>query len=214
MNSIQIAPSQDSLFQSIQLLNAYEKAINANVISTITDRQGMIIYANEKFCEVSKFELSAILGQNHRIINSGHHPREFFHELWATISSGQVWHGEVKNKASDGTFYWVDTVIVPIKDANDRNTHYLSLRMLITDRKNLEEKRYQYVTSLEILLVMTSSKIKKPLSECVIQMNELKSDKPISKDDLNDVLDKLSQTVKQLDTFTNELNVFIREMVK
>src|SRR5687768_11775421 len=112
---MQIAHSPDSLFQSMHLLQAYEKAINTNVISTITDKEGIIVYANEKFCEVSKYELVAILGQNHRIINSGHHGKEFFNELWASITKGDVWHGEIKNKASDGSFYWVDTVIVPIK---------------------------------------------------------------------------------------------------
>lgn len=209
-----LAPSPDSLFQSMQLLKAYEKAINTNIISTITDKEGNIVYANDKFCEVSKYALHSILGQNHRIVNSGHHPKEFFRNLWATITKGDVWHGEILNKASDGTLYWVDTVIVPIKNDGDRTTHYLSLRTLITDRKNLEEKKSKYVSSLEVLLVMTSNSIKAPLSSCVKQINELKGDMVIVKSDLKGVLENLSQTVKKLDGFTSELSVFIREMAK
>ncbi len=209
-----IATPPEDLFQSLQLLEAYEKAINANVISTITDKAGIIVYANEKFCEVSKYSLDAILGENHRIINSGHHSRDFFNDLWTTISQGHVWHGEIMNKASDGSFYWVDTVIVPIKDERERITHFLSLRMLITDRKKLEDKRSQYVSSLEVLLVLTSSNIKDPLSACVKQLDELKGDKPIVKDDLKGLVENLSKTVKQLDIFTHELSVFIREIVQ
>src|SRR5687768_10916114 len=163
----------DSLFESMRLLRAYEKAINANVISTITDKAGTIVYANQKFCEVSKYPLEAILGQNHRIINSGHHPREFFNDLWSTIAKGDVWHGEIRNKARDGSFYWVDTVIVPIRDDSEKITHFLSLRMLITDRINLEQKKSHYLSSLEVLLVMTSNKIQKPLAVCLKQIQSL-----------------------------------------
>lgn len=215
MNSIQVSPSPDTLFQSLQLLRAYEQAINTNVISSITDKVGTIVYANEKFCQVSKYNLAAIMGQNHRIINSGHHPKEFFNDLWVTIAKGEVWKGEIRNKASDGSFYWVDTVVVPIKDDGDRTTHYLSLRNLITDRKNLEEKKALYVSSLEVLLVMTSSNIKEPLAACVKQINELKDDDPTAvRSDLKKVLTNLGNIVKQLDAFMNELNVFIRETVK
>ncbi|MCW3077108.1 MAG: hypothetical protein JWO32_1717 [Bacteroidetes bacterium] len=202
------------LFNTMQLLQAYEQGIDENIISTITDSKGIIVHANKKFCEVSKFSVGEIIGQNHRIINSGYHPKEFFINMWQTISAGKVWHQEIRNKAKDGTFYWVDTVIVPIKDKDETISHFLSLRTLITDRKILEKKKEQYVSSLEVLLVMTSNKVKKPLMKCLDEINNFDRDKLINKPELTQMVNNLRVSVAELDNFTNELSVFIREMEK
>ncbi len=137
-------------FDTLQLLQAYERAIDENIISSITDTHGTILSVNRKFCETSKYAADELVGQNHRIVNSGYHPKAFFATMWRTITAGQVWHSEIRNKAKDGSYYWVDTVIVPVKNNDDRITHYLSLRTLITERKNQERRKDEQHRSLEV----------------------------------------------------------------
>lgn len=200
-------------FETPQLLHAYELAIECNIIASMTNSKGVIVYVNQKFCDVSKYTHNELIGQNHKIIKSAHHPKAFFVDMWRTIGKGNLWHKEIKNKAKDGTYYWVDTVIVPVLDEGKKITHYLSLRTLITDRKLLEEKNAQYLSSLELLLVMTSNKIKSPLATCLKQMNILDKEK-IDKNEIKKIIDNLKLSTTELIAFTKELDTFIRDMKK
>jgi PAS domain S-box-containing protein len=199
-------------FNSIKILQAYKKAIDANIITTITDVKGVILYVNSKFCEVTMYAEKEVIGQKHNIINSGYHPKDFFKDMWQTIGHGHVWNKEIKNKAKDGSFYWVDTVILPIVDEHGKITYYLSLRTLITEKKELERKKENYVSSLESLLVMTSNNVKKPILNCLKQIKSFDLEKKAGKKELKEILENLKLSADELDNFSNELNTFIREM--
>ncbi len=114
-------------------------ALDRSAIVAATDLQGQIIYVNEKICEISQYSATELIGETHQIINSGYHPPEFFRDLWAVISSGQVWSGEIKNRAKDGSFYWVAMTIVPCLDEHGQPFQYLSIQFDITSRKQAEE---------------------------------------------------------------------------
>lgn len=119
-------------------LESLEQALDSSAIVAITDTKGVITHCNKKFQELSGYDQAELIGQNHRIINSGLHDRPFFIDLWKTIHSGAIWTGEIRNRRKDGSHYWVDSTIVPIRDQNGNVSQFVSIRFDITQRKKIE----------------------------------------------------------------------------
>ncbi|HMU10920.1 MAG TPA: PAS domain S-box protein [Ferruginibacter sp.] len=124
--------------KALKEVNDYKYALDHSAIVAITDQKGIILYANENFCRISKFSANELLGQDHRIISSGYHSPRFIKNLWQTIARGNIWRGEFCNKAKDGELYWVDTTIIPFLNEKGKPYQYLSIRIDITEKKKAE----------------------------------------------------------------------------
>ena len=161
-----MAGAHDALQDSMRRLQDLRYAIDQSAIVAATDQRGVINYVNDKFCEISKYTRGELLGQDHRIINSGYHPKDYIRDLWRTIAQGQIWRGELRNRAKDGSIYWVDTTIVPFLDDRGKPWQYLSIRYDITQRKAAEAQLRDEaaLTQLGRLSAVVAHEVRNPLA--------------------------------------------------
>jgi PAS domain S-box-containing protein len=155
-----------AMSDSLRSLDEIRYALDQAAIVAATDHRGIITYVNDKFCRISQYSRDELIGQDHRIVNSGSHPKEFMRDLWRTIASGAVWRGEIRNRAKDGSFYWVDTTIVPFLDGQGKPRQYLAIRYDITARKNAEAQLREQAALAQIgqLAAVVAHEVRNPLA--------------------------------------------------
>ncbi|MGZ3650763.1 MAG: two-component system sensor histidine kinase NtrB [Bdellovibrionota bacterium] len=215
------ASLEKDLKRSQRELHDLKFAIDQAAIVTITDPSGRITFANDKMLKVSQYSRQELVGKSHRDLNSGYHPKEFFASLWQTVLAGNLWHGEIRNRAKDGSFFWVDTTIVPFLGENGKPYQFMSIRKDITERKlaqlALEEERARQF-SLERLMSVgemaagIAHEIKNPLAAILLQAQLLsrKSKEAGSASAGIQAADRIAAMAKRIEKIITGLQSFSR----
>ncbi|TVX84083.1 PAS domain S-box protein [Peribacillus simplex] len=196
--------AEKALNGSIKELEDMHYAINQSLIVAITDDKGVIIEVNEKFSEVSGYGRGELIGHTHKIVNSGYHSKEFFEQMWKTVHERKVWKGEIRNKAKDGSFYWVDTTIVPFFSKEGKPFQFLALRYDITERKQSEEmlQRQDKLAAVGQLAAGVAHEIRNPLTSMkgyteFLQLDETDENKQEFLEIIMDEINRVNEIVEE-----------------
>jgi two-component system CheB/CheR fusion protein len=192
-------------------LDDIDHALDQSAIVATTDVAGRITYVNDKFCEISKYSRPELLGQDHRMINSGYHPADFIRNLWVTIANGRIWRGEIRNRAKDGTLYWVDTTIVPFVDDRGKPYKYMAIRYEITERKRTEEllREQAALARLGQMAAVVAHEVKNPIAGIRGALQVIGSRMPSESRDRSIVSDIITR-LDALNGVVQDLLVFAR----
>lgn len=214
--------SPRTLESTTRELDYIRKALDRAAIIAVTDAEGTIIHVNDKFCAISKYAREELIGQNHRIVSSGYHPRQFFIDMWKTISSGKVWEAEIRNKAKDESYYWVYTTIVPFLDEFEKPYQYVSIRFEITSIKSAELKLKDYAEKLEWsnrelqdFASVAAHDLQEPLRKILTFGDRLKSKfADTLPDEGKDYLNRMQSAASRMRTLIDDLLGFARVSTK
>ena len=195
----------------IQQLADLKAALDHAAIVATTDVSGRITYVNDKFVEISGYTREELVGQDHRIINSGYHSKDYMRDLWRTIANGEVWHGELRNQAKDGHFYWVDTTIVPFLDTRGKPYQYIAIRADITARKAAEERLAHQAALARVgqMAAVVAHEVRNPLAGIKGAMQILMSRRGTDDAELPVMRDIVTR-IDALSELINDLMVFAR----
>lgn len=177
------------------------QALNTSALVSITDLRGVILQANEMFCEVSGYSESELIGQNHSIVNSGYHPPELWADMWRTVRKGKTWRSDIRNKAKDGSYYWVDSIINPVFNSDGKIYKLMSIRYLITERKQLEQEQQSLLKDLSQFAFQTSHELRGPVAR-MLGLISLFKDYP----EKQLIVDKIGETSEEIDAVIRRMN--------
>jgi PAS domain S-box-containing protein len=194
---------ENNLLKSLKEVSDYKYALDASSIVEVTDEKGVIKYVNENFCKISQYSAAELIGTTHSIINSGYHSKEFMVNLWATITAGKIWRDEIKNKAKDGSFYWVLTTIVPFLNESGTPYQYVAIRTDITGQKRIEEE-------------LTEAKVFAELATAIAEEEKIKAEAAahVSEDAVKSKQQFLSNMSHEIRTPMNAIIGFTKVILK
>ncbi len=202
---------QRSAFASLEQLADFKRALDAAAIVAITDVTGRIRDVNDTFCAISGYSREELIGQDHRLINSSYHDASFIRDLWQTIARGRVWHGEIRNRAKQGHFYWVDTTIVPFLDERGKPYQYIAIRSDITARKEAEAQLTHQAALARVgkMAAVLAHEIRNPLAGVKGAIQVIMSRRP-QDDPERPIMRDIIGRIESLGELINDLMVFAR----